>query len=359
MKSAITFLLMCCLGAALLAGCQSVYVTSAKVYIQQNDLENAKKQLQEGLRTNPKDAEAHYLLGSIYAQEKQYPEMLQEYDASLALNPKHKADIEKIKEKHFRELFNSAVEKFNNKQPEEAITLLDQAVTISPGDRDAWALLAKSQIRIKQYDQSKTSLQKAIALDPQYSSYEERVLLMEMLYNESKQMEALNLAEDILQKDPSNRDATRVAAFCYNYLAMQEADGSKKAALQAKALDYYQKVLQGQPDDSDLVFNLGLLYEAMERYDEAIAQYERAWTLNPKDLEALLHEAQIYLDRKNDNLKAIEFYKRGLELEPNNAGIWNNLGVALIRAGEKANDEALIKEGTTALKKAEELRSNK
>jgi len=359
MKSIPVVILVCCLGAALLAGCQSVYVTSARVYIQQNDFENAKKQLQEGLRTDPKDAEAHYLLGSIYAQEKQYPEMLQEYDASLALNQKHKADIDRIKEKHFRELFNASVEKFNNKQPEEAITLLDQAVMISPADRDAWSLLSKSQIRVKQYDLAKTSLQKAIALDPQYSSFEDRVLLMEMLYNESKQMEALNLAEDILQKDASNRDATRVAAFCYNYLAMQETDGSKKTALQARALDYYQKVLLGQPDDSDLIFNLGLLYEAMKRYDEAIAQYERAWTLNSKDLEALLHEAQIYLDRKNDNQKAIVFYKRALELDPNNAGIWNNLGVALIRAGEKVNDEALIKEGTTALKKAEELRTNK
>jgi superkiller protein 3 len=356
MKSVLILVLMCCLSAALLSGCQSVYVTSAKVYLQQNDFENAKKQLQEGLQINPKDAEAHYLLGKIYAQQDQYAEMLQEFDAALALNQKNKADIEKTKAKHFRDLFNEAVEKFNNKQPEEAIPLLKQAVLIAPEDREAWSLLSKSQIRLKQYVEGKTTLQKAISLDPQYTSLDDRVLLMEMQYNDGQQMEALNIAEEILGKDAANKDAIRVAAFSYNYLAMQEQDATKKAALQNKALDYYQKVLESQPDDADLVFNLGLLYEAMERYDEAIAQYERAFTLNPKDLEAVLHKAQIYLDRKNDNQKAIEGYQRALELDPDNAGIWNNLGVALIRAGEKTNDEALIKEGTTALKKAEELR---
>lgn len=358
MKAVVAMLALGCLVAASLTGCSNSQITSAKIYLyQQNNLEAAKQQLEEALRINPKDAEAHYLLGEVYSREKQFPEMLQEFDVALTVSQKHKADIEKTKERHFRELFNGAVDNFNNQKSDSAaIEQLKLAMLISPGDREGWSLLAKFYIRASRYDEAHVALQRAIALDPQFQSLDERILLMEMNYNNGKIPEALNNAEELLRKDSANKDAIRVAAFCYNNLAMQETDQTKRAALQTKALDYYQKVLQNTPDDPDLIFNLGLLYEAMERYDEAIAQFDRAYALNPKDLEAVLHSGQIYLNKKNDNQKAIEAYKKALEIDPNKAGIWNNLGIAQIRAGEKANDEALIKEGTASLKKAEELR---
>jgi tetratricopeptide (TPR) repeat protein len=341
-----------------LTGCQSVYVTSAKVYLQQNDLENAKKQLQEGLSQNSKDAEAHYLLGQIYGQEENYAEMVKEFEASLAVNQKFQKDIEALKDRHFKATFNAAVDAFNGGKPEEAIGHLQNGILIRPESVDGWSLLGKSYIRTKNQTQAAEALTKAIELDTTWENVDDRILLMEMLYNEKKSSEALSLAETILQRDPANKDAIKVAAYVYNQYAMDEADETKKKELQNKAVEYYERVLQNTPDDANLVFNLGLLYEDMGNHQQAIAKFDRAYELNPTDLEALLHVAELYLQKLNDSHKAIEYYQKALTIEPDNAGILNNLGVAQVRVGVEENDVKMQEDGKKNIARANELRGS-
>ncbi len=338
-----------------MTGCQSVYVTSAKVYLQQNDLANAEAQLKEGLAQNPNDAQAHYLLGEIYAKQKKYSEMMQEFDASLALSDKYRSDITKIKNSHFESLYNEAVDNFNKKETDKTVEGLQTALLIAPEDREAWSLLGKTYIRANRFDEGKEALRKAIALDPKFEDAGDRILLMEICYNNHEYENALTSAEEILRKEAANKDAVKVAAFCYNQLALKEEDLQKKSALQGKALEYYQQVLANNPNDTDFLFNLGLLYEMMGRNEEALAQFERIYELNPKDKEAILHLAQTYLEDLKDYDKSIEYYKIALELDPDNPGIWNNLGVAQIRAGDAREDASLIEAGKASIEKAREL----
>ena len=65
MKTLVSLLILAVLAGFTLTGCQNVYVTSAKVYLQQNDLEKAREQLMLGLEENANDAQAHYLLGDL------------------------------------------------------------------------------------------------------------------------------------------------------------------------------------------------------------------------------------------------------------------------------------------------------
>ncbi len=357
MKNAMIILALCALTAGIFLGCQSVYLTSAKVYIQQNDLENARLQLEEGLKQNPNDAEVHFLLGEIYSRQKQYPEMLREYDATLALNQKHKAEIEKTKEKHFRDLYNSAVENFNNKQSEQAIEKLKYAILINPQDREGWSLLGKSYVRLQQFDTATEAFNKAIALDPNYESLGDRVLLMQMYYNNKNNDEALKLAEVIMRKDPANIDAIRVGAFCNNERAVQESDPVKKLEFQNQAISFFKKVLETQPDNPDMHFNLGELYRAMERYDEAISEYELTFALNVKDTEAISRAAFLYLEMKKNNPRAIELYKKAVEIDPQNGSYWTNLGVAQIQEGTSTNSKELLEEGKKSLEKGKGLSS--
>ncbi|RJP80919.1 MAG: tetratricopeptide repeat protein [Candidatus Zixiibacteriota bacterium] len=358
MKLTATILILGLILALGLTGCQSVYVTSAKVYLQQNDLENAKKQLQEGLAINPKDAEAHYLLGQIYAQEENYPEMMKEFEASLALSQKFQGDIDTIKERHFRSTFNAAVDAFNNGQPENAVESLKKSILIHPDSHEAWSLLGKSYVRLQDHEQAVQAMSKAIELDHNWENMDDRILLMEMLYNNKKYGEALQLAESLLQKDPANKDGIKVAAYVYNQYAMEETDEAKKKELQNKAIEYYERVLQDSPDDANLVFNLGLLYEDMGEFDQAIARFDRAAALNPNDLEALLHVAELYLQKMDNSHKAIEYYQKALTVDPDNAGILNNLGVAQMRVGVSEENQEMIEEGKKNIARATELRGS-
>jgi tetratricopeptide (TPR) repeat protein len=320
-------------------------VTSAKIYLQQNDLKNAQEQLEQGLITNPNDAQAHYLLGQVYSKQKKFPEMISEFDATMALSDKFTADIEKMKAKHSRELYNSGVENFNAGNHEKAIKQLEMAAVVDPDDQEGWALLGKAYIRSEMVEESIAALEKAAELDPTYEKIDDRVLLMEIYYNEDRVQEALNLAMEILRQDQKNREATKVAAFCYNQMGQTE-----------KAFEYYTEIMKNNPDDPDLIFNLGLIYEGMERYEEAAAQFEKTYQLNPQDEIAYKKCGLIHLEMLKDNQKAVECYRLGLENFPDSPDFMNNLGIALIRAGQDADDQALINEGTEHIKQAAELR---
>jgi tetratricopeptide (TPR) repeat protein len=86
------------------------------------------------------------------------------------------------------------------------------------------------------------------------------------------------------------------------------------------------------------------------RLDEAIASYERAIALDPKD--ALLHgNLASALLKHGDLEEAIGAYREFLEIDPKNGGAWLLLGKALCQQGEK--DAAL-----DCARKAAELAPN-
>ncbi len=346
MKTILSVTAFCCLLALSLSGCRNPDVVSASIYLyQQNDVEKAERYLKSALQTNPNDAEAHYMLGQVYARKKMYPEMLEEFSASLNIKEKYKSKIDSTKKKIFLGLYNGAVEQFNNGNYPKAIDKLKDAVLIDPGDREGWSLLGKAYVRNDQLDEAVFALEKAVALDPNYENVNDHVLLMQLYYEQGEVDKALNGTMEILSKDPTNSDAVKVAAFCYNEKGQTE-----------KALEYYRGMIENEPDNPDLIFNLGLLYEEIEQYDKAAEQFEKVVQLSPQDEEAMLQAAKVYLEFTEDFDKAVEKYRMALALDPQNAGIMNNLGIALIRLGEKKDDQSLIDEGTEYIRRAAELR---
>lgn len=349
MKTFVSVTALCCLLALTLTGCRNPDVVSASIYLyQQNNVEKAQQYLESALQTNPNDAEAHYMLGQVYAHKKMFPEMLEEFNASLQIKEKYKSKIDSTKKRIFLGLYNGAVEFFNNKKIEKAIDNLKNATLIDPNDREGWSLLGKSYIRSKQVDDAIDVMKKAVALDPDYKALDDHVLLMELYHQKKQYDDALKIAMEILKKDPSNSDAVKIAAFCYNEMGQKD-----------KALKYYQGMIKNDPENPDLIFNLGLLYEQMEQYDKAVEQFEKVIKLNPLDEEAILHCAQTCLEYTEDYQNAVKKFKMALELDPENPGILNNLGIALIRAGEQLNDQSMINEGTADIRRAAELRGEK
>lgn len=79
--------------------------------------------------------------------------------------------------------------------------------------------------------------------------------------------------------------------------------------------------------------------------DQAVAALEQRLSRDPKDLQALLALAHLFLDRQQFS-RAIELYKKALEVEPRNAEAITHLGIILIQGGHldeglKAFDRAL------------------
>src|SRR6185369_196892 len=97
---------------------------------------------------------------------------------------------------------------------------------------------------------------------------------------------------------------------------------------------YFRQAL-GESDDSIARYNLGLLLARTGRADLAIAEYERALTLDPYAVDPRINLA-VLLVRQDKLERAQRELAEALRVEPGNASAHANLGVELARRGQIA-----------------------
>jgi tetratricopeptide (TPR) repeat protein len=117
--------------------CSSAEMTSAKLYIQRKEYDNAEAQLKKEIAKNPKNEEAYYLLGrEVYYAQKRYKEMADVFKEALAIAPTHQKDISVMMLQSWASTFNDGVEKLNKaEKPEDydpAIEAFKLAVYLQP-----------------------------------------------------------------------------------------------------------------------------------------------------------------------------------------------------------------------------------
>jgi len=104
-------------------------------------------------------------------------------------------------------------------------------------------------------------------------------------------------------------------------------------------------------------FNAGMEAKRLQDWPTAITQLARAAELDPAqhvvwanlaEAQSSLAQSKVGAERDKANEDAIASYNKALELQPENAGYHNNLGLALVKAGK-------VDEGKQELSKAAEL----
>jgi len=97
----------------------------------------------------------------------------------------------------------------------------------------------------------------------------------------------------------------------------------------------WQKGLQYAPFDSGLLNNLSIALLKQKRHDEAISYAETAARYNPGMPEPLNTLGEIFL-AKGESRRAAEYFKKFLQLRPEDSrGYWN-VALALREAGDNA-----------------------
>jgi superkiller protein 3 len=100
-----------------------------------------------------------------------------------------------------------------------------------------------------------------------------------------------------------------------------------------KAIEYYNKAIELNPDYAVAYYNLGNVYnnkgdygKAIEYYNKAIEYYNKAIELNPDSVDAY-NNLGIAYNIKSDDDKAIEYYNKAIELNPGSIAytIWKML----------------------------------
>lgn len=110
---------------------------------------------------------------------------------------------------------------------------------------------------------------------------------------------------------------------------------------------YYKKALLYNWHYADAMYNLGVAYGELLKFDMAVVMYELALHFNPHCAEACNNLGVIYKDR--DNLdKAVECYQMALQIKPNFSQSLNNLGVVYTVQGKMDSAAAMIEKAILA-----------
>jgi tetratricopeptide (TPR) repeat protein len=100
-----------------------------------------------------------------------------------------------------------------------------------------------------------------------------------------------------------------------------------------RAIADYDEAIRLDPKNADSYVNRGLAYDRKGEHDRAIADYDEAIRLDPKDAPTYYNRGLAY-DRKGEHDRAIADYDEAIRLDPKDADTYVNRGVAYVGKGE-------------------------
>ena len=165
------------------------------------------------------------------------------------------------------------------------------------------------------------------------------------------ELDQIQIAPPVRQVQPPSKDASA---------EQLEKQGDELRAEKAylDALDYFHAALAKQPDNPPVLNKIGIVDLMLQRYREAAKDFELALKKDHKFAEAYnnlgvvkyelgaqgLRHKHLFAGR--DLSRAITDYKKAIELDPNSASFYSNMGAAYfaeqkIEEASKAYEEAI------------------
>ncbi|KAJ6425597.1 hypothetical protein OIU84_026216 [Salix udensis] len=224
---------------------------------------------------------------------------------------------------------------------QEGIQKYYEALKVEPHYAPAYYNLGVVYSEMMQYDTALSCYEKAAIERPMYA---EAYCNMGVIYKNRGDLEsAIACYERCLAVSPNFEIAK-------NNMAIALTDLGTKVKLEgdiSQGVAYYKKALYYNWHYADAMYNLGVAYGEMLKFEMAIVFYELAFNFNPHCAEACNNLGVIYKDR--DNLdKAVECYQLALSIKPNFSQSLNNLGVVYTVQGKMDAAASMIEKAIIA-----------
>ncbi|KAJ6406717.1 hypothetical protein OIU84_010262 [Salix udensis] len=224
---------------------------------------------------------------------------------------------------------------------QEGIQKYYEALKVDPHYAPAYYNLGVVYSEMMQYDTALSCYEKAAMERPMYA---EAYCNMGVIYKNRGDLEsAIACYERCLAVSPNFEIAK-------NNMAIALTDLGTKVKLEGdinQGVAYYKKALYYNWHYADAMYNLGVAYGEMLKFEMAIVFYELAFHFNPHCAEACNNLGVIYKDR--DNLdKAVECYQLALSIKPNFSQSLNNLGVVYTVQGKMDAAASMIEKAIMA-----------
>lgn len=142
------------------------------------------------------------------------------------------------------------------------------------------------------------------------------------LFTGNQYKKAITEYELTLKNDPKMIDAYRFLGESYKQLYKPGVDNPENNERKTKALEALTKALEFEPNNKDIIYSLGDMYDKLRDYEKAEKLYLRILELEPTNMSNYYVVADFYKryagEKKGAAEKAEAMYMRRIEMDPDN-----------------------------------------
>lgn len=303
--------------------CSSTELTSAKLYIDQENFDKALDMLQKDVEKNPKSDEGYFLMGYVYGELGDFEKMMTSFDKSLSISNKFSAEISNHKLSHWSKTFNRGVSNFqrgNDTENADSITIFydraikffEDAALLEPDSADNYRNLAFVYLSANRNEEAIDPLKKLIDTDKSEDGYQ---YLGNVYYT-------IGANKYIDFKNNGNTQDSIDAVAYYN-----------------DAIEVLEEGRKLYPENKDILVALSESYVGANKIDVAMDAFKASVEQDPNN-ENFRYNYGVLLLNANRFEEAEEQFKKALEIDPNYENAIYNLGVTYVKWGTKMNEEA-------------------
>jgi tetratricopeptide (TPR) repeat protein len=328
------------LATFVLAGCQSVATTSAKLRNQEGNYELALDLCEQALAQNPNDAEAFFQRGVAYSHLDSVALAYKAFIKAKELDPKKSKDVDNNIQHNFAKHYKLGQSAGKREDFQTASEEFELAVSADPTQAVGYYNLGVSYARLgrevdaKYYDDAIVTLEKVLELSNPSESYYINALevLGKSLAASGREEEARQSFERLIEEDPTSYEV--IENIGNDLLNTQRWKGA--AIFLEMAAEARSKI---SAEDFTLYYNIGVANYSMRETDpeaanKAIMYYERALDLEPDEPQTIFNIIVAYISME-DWRSAIDWAEKYANINPNDFRGWQLLARCYSEIGEK------------------------
>jgi len=355
-----------------------IYMELYRMYIIQNQPDQAEAILKKAIENNPKRYELlinlaqHYygrkrrddvvhVLETLKSHAKDYPqafeqaglfyfrlgdgaEAMRQYEDGIKANPARKAFYQKLimevlmvqgrrdDAKKVNDQILAADPKDNDALSMQAQLLLDKGdlqnavaqlqtvVTRAPGNFVAHYNLGRGLRDKGDIEPARAQFNEALRLRPDYTPA--RLDLAQLQLSKGEYEAAIKTADEILSYDRNNAKAHLLRAAAY-----------LRSNQTAKAKDELKQILDHNPNSEEAMMQMGVALVAEKKYKEAEDAFRKCYDLNPANAAGLLGMTEVMMAEKQSD-RALQTMRAEIQKYPTRPEFHLQLGNLYVRSGK-------------------------
>ncbi len=347
------------------------YFAISAAYSQLEDPKRAEQALRDALRVTNNDMAVYQQLLQLRREQGGVEAQIEIYREILKTDPQH-----------YTALRDLASAYFDLEQKAQARDVLREIEKFYPDDYRSLVTLAVLEYELSEFAAAAAHFERVLAVEPTQYDF---VYFLGLCRLELGEVDA---AENLFESVPPSHD--RFADARIQLAAVYEKKKNLERALEnllaargqrpSRPLDYYtatlmarlgdyddallilEPLLKETPDDTELLYQLGLVHGEAGQYEKMVELMQRVIAQNPDHFNALNYLGYTWVDR-GENLDQAETYlRRAVELRPQDGFILDSLGwlycaqaQPLFAQGRISEAKALVRRAIDALQRANEL----